>query len=250
MPRTTVRSSARGVRRLRAVPISIAAALGLLSGCAPAGDTATAPPAPVPSSSGPGAATSGATPPGHGGLDRLPARDGDLGGNTGPTSECPDSGVRITYRGVSAAMGLRAMGLELVNCGDRTYRLRGYPEPSLRDADGRAIPVRVIRGAKGITSGFDDPPRSLVLAPGEAAGAALLWRNLVDNPTVVATNAEHLEVAPLRGRPAQQVVIQGRIDLGNTDRLGVSAWRKQEPSTPQPTPSTPNPPPTTPAPLL
>ncbi len=92
-------------------------------------------------------------------------------------------------------MGLRAMGLELVNCGDRPYRLRGYPEPSLRDADGRAIPVRVIRGAKGITSGFDDPPRSLVLAPGEAAGAALLWRNLVDNPTVVATNAEHLEVA-------------------------------------------------------
>ncbi|NGM14667.1 DUF4232 domain-containing protein [Verrucosispora sioxanthis] len=250
MPRTTVRSSAPGGRRLSTVPISIAAAFGLLAGCAPAGDIVAAPPGPVPGSSGPGADSSGTTPPSDGGLGGPPSRDGDLGGSNGPTSECPDSGVRITYRGVSAAMGLRAMGLELVNCGDRPYRLRGYPEPSLRDADGRAIPVRVIRGAKGITSGFDDPPRSLVLAPGEAAGAALLWRNLVDNPTVVATNAEHLEVAPLRGRPAQQVIMQGRIDLGNTDRLGVSAWQKREPSTPEPTRAVPNPPPTTPAPLL
>ncbi|MFF5215234.1 DUF4232 domain-containing protein [Micromonospora sp. NPDC000442] len=245
MPRTTVRSSTAGGRRLVTVPVSIAAAFGLLAGCAPAGDIAGAPPGPVPASSGPGG-----TPPGDAGLGGTPSRDGDLGGANGPTSGCPDSGVRISAGDVNAAMGLRAMGLELVNCGDRPYRLHGYPEPQLRDADGEVIPVRVIRGAEGITSGFDDPPRPLVLAPGEAAGTALLWRNLVDNPTVVATNAEHLDVAPLRGRPAQRVVIAGRIDLGNTDRLGVSAWQKREPSTPEPTPSTPNPPPTTPVPLL
>ncbi|MBQ1052216.1 DUF4232 domain-containing protein [Micromonospora sp. C51] len=245
MPRTTVRSPAAGGRRLVTVSVSIAAAFGLLAGCAPAGDIAGAPSGPVLASRGSGSAPSDDADSGG-----TPSRDGDPGGSNGPTSGCPDSGVRITYRGVSAAMGLRAMGLELVNCGDRPYRLRGYPEPRLRDADGDVIPVRVIRGAKGITSGFDDPPRPLVLAPGEAAGTALLWRNLVDNPTVVATNAEHLDVAPLRGRPAQEVVIQGRIDLGNTDRLGVSAWQKREPSTPEPTRAAPNPPPTTPVPLL
>ncbi|MFV2099604.1 DUF4232 domain-containing protein [Micromonospora sp. LOL_024] len=164
-----------------------------------------------------------------------------------PPAACPASGVRISHLGVSAAMGLRAMGLELVNCGDRHYRLHGYPAPQLRDADGNTIPVRIIHGAEGITSGFDDPPRPVILAPGEAAGAALLWRNLVDNPAVVATNAEHLRVAPLRDRPALEVAIQGSIDLGNTDQLGVSAWEKR---TPTAAPPRPRPPPSTAVPLL
>ncbi|GIJ07471.1 DUF4232 domain-containing protein [Micromonospora andamanensis] len=243
MPGAPLRSPTAGLRRLVAVPVSGAAALALLTGCAPVGVGVAAPVGPVPASSAPGDPTSSA-------LGDMPSRDREPGVDNGPTSGCPDSGVRITYRGVSAAMGLRAMGLELVNCGDRPYRLHGYPAPQLRDADGNAIPVRVIQGAKGITSGFDKPPRPMVLAPGEAAGAALLWRNLVDDPTVVATNAEHLDVAPLRGQPAQRVVMQGRIDLGNTDRLGVSAWRKQKPSTPEPTRAVPDAPPTTPVPLL
>ncbi|MBX7264983.1 DUF4232 domain-containing protein [Micromonospora sp. Llam7] len=208
------------------------AGIVLLGGCAPAdvpGSPVDRPPAPAQPPAAP---------------DVLPPAMAD------PPAACPDSGVRMTYLGVSAAMGLRAMGVELVNCGDRPYRLNGYPAPQLRDADGNPIPVRVIDGAKGITSGFDDPPRPLVLAPGEAAGTALLWRNLVDDPTVVATNAEHLAVAPLPGRPAQDVAIQGRIDLGNTDRLGVSAWKKREPTTPRPIPESPTPPPTTAVPLL
>ncbi len=92
---------------------------------------------------------------------------------------CSPEGIRITGLGVSAAMGLRAMGLDLVNCGDRPYELRGYPAVALRDADGDAIAVRIIPGAAPITSGFDDPPTRIVLAPGERAGAALIWRNLV-----------------------------------------------------------------------
>ncbi|MDG4794245.1 DUF4232 domain-containing protein [Micromonospora sp. WMMD1082] len=229
MPATTARSRTTGGRRSAAAPVLLAATLALLGGCAPVGDVASAPPG-----------TPAARPPGD---------DGPSAGN-GPTSACPDSGVRISSPGVSAAMGLRAMGLELVNCGDRPYRLNGYPAPQLRDAGGNVIGVRVIHGAKGITSGFDDPPRPLLLAPGEAAGAALLWRNLVTDPTVVATNAEHLAVAPLPGQPVQEVAMEGGIDLGNTDRLGVSAWQKREPSTPTPTPAAPTPPPTTPVPLL
>lgn len=209
------------------------AGITLLGGCAAPvaapGGSVSAPPAPAEPSS-----TSDATPPVVG----------------DPLATCPDSGVRISYLGVNAAMGLRAMGLELVNCGDRPYRLHGYPAPQLRDAEGQPIAVHVINGAEGITSGFDDPPRPLVLAPGEAAGTALLWRNLVDNPTVVATNAERLEVAPLPGRPVQEVAMEGGIDLGNTDRLGVSAWTKRTPTTPEPSRPMPNPPPSTAVPLL
>ncbi len=135
-------------------------------------------------------------------------------------------------------MGLRAMGLELVNCGSRPYRLHGYPQLRLLDSDDNLIRVRVIAGAKGITSGFDDPPRPLTLAPGEAAGAAVLWRNLVDDPTVVATNAQRLEVAPAEGEPTQEVAVEGPIDLGNTNRVGVSAWKKQPPTSALP-PATP-----------
>ncbi len=156
-----------------------------------------------------------------------------------PETACPESGVRITSLGVSAAMGLRALGLELVNCGTRPYRLHGYPALRLRDGDGEPIPVRVVPGAKEITSGFDDPPRPLVLAPGEAAGAAVLWRNLVTDPTVVATNARHLAVAPAPGQHLQEVDPHGGIDLGNTGRIGVSAWKKRPPTTPAP--STPAP---------
>ncbi|SBT52256.1 DUF4232 domain-containing protein [Micromonospora narathiwatensis] len=76
---------------------------------------------------------------------------------------CPADGIRITALGVSAAMGLRAMGLDLVNCGTGPYALEGHPVPRLR----------------------------------------------------------------------------GSIDLGNTGRLGVSAWKRDD--RPAPTPSAPPP---------
>ncbi|MFI2710211.1 DUF4232 domain-containing protein [Micromonospora sp. NPDC018662] len=154
---------------------------------------------------------------------------------------CTPEGIRITELGVSAAMGLRAMGLELVNCGNQPYELRGHPAVKLRDADGDPITVRIIPGAKGITSGFDAPPTRLVLRPGERAGAALLWRNTVTDPTVVATAGAQLDVAPVAGRPTQPVALDGPIDLGNTGRLGVSAWKRRDadPTTKPVTPSAP-----------
>lgn len=202
------------------------AVLVLLAGCAPA--------------QGSGGVTTEAngTPPASVATPDAPPMATQPTAGTNPPGPCPADGVRISYLGVSAAMGLRAMGLELVNCGSRRYRLHGYPDLRLLDSDGNLIRVRVIQGAKDITSGFDDPPRPLTLAPGEAAGAAVLWRNLVDNPTVVATNAERLEVAPAEGQPTQEVAMEGSIDLGNTTRVGVSAWKKR-PSPTNPLPSAP-----------
>ncbi|SCL67401.1 DUF4232 domain-containing protein [Micromonospora chersina] len=181
------------------------AGIGVLAACAPAPTPGSAP-----------------------GLPATPARPTPAVSTSPPTPACSPEGIRITELGVDAAMGLRAMGLELVNCGDRPYELRGYPAPSLRDADGNPLTVQVIPGARPITAGFDQPPTRVVLRPGERAAAALLWRNLVTDPTVVASNGAHLDVAPLRGRPTYPVELDGPIDLGNTGRLGVSAWKRYD----------------------
>ncbi|QLQ38181.1 DUF4232 domain-containing protein [Micromonospora robiginosa] len=161
----------------------------------------------------------------------------------GPTT-CPPDGVRIAETGVSAAMGLRAMGLDLVNCGNQPYELRGYPAVRLRDADGDPITVHTVPGAAGITSGFDAPPTRIVLLPGERAGATLLWRNTVTDSTVAATEGRQLDVAPQAGRPSQPVTLDGPIDLGNTGRLGLSVW-KRLPASPTTQPAVPDAPPST-----
>ncbi|MEU8284537.1 DUF4232 domain-containing protein [Micromonospora sp. NPDC048905] len=155
--------------------------------------------------------------------------------STDPLADCPATGVRIRSTGGDAAMGLRALGLELVNCGDRPYQLNGYPVLHVFDEQREPVLLRVVNGGKEITSGFDQPPREVTLAPNERATAVLLWRNLVTDSTVVATNGEYLTVAPAAGQPAEEVDPDGPIDLGNTGRIGVSAWKKAEPSAPVPT---------------
>ena len=123
-------------------------------------------------------------------------------------------------------MGLRALGLELVNCGDRNYQLNGYPVVWVLNEQRKPIILRVVNGAKEITSGFDQPPQQITLKAGERATAVLLWRNLVTDPTVVATDGAYLTVAPAAGQPAQEVDPDGPIDVGNTGRIGVSAWKR------------------------
>ncbi|MEU8328255.1 DUF4232 domain-containing protein [Micromonospora sp. NPDC048839] len=155
--------------------------------------------------------------------------------STDPLAGCPATGVRIRSTGGDAAMGLRALGLELVNCGDRPYQLNGYPVLHVFDEQREPVLLRVVNGGREITSGFDQPPREVTLAPNERATAVLLWRNLVTDSTVVATNGEYLTVAPAAGQPAEEVDPDGPIDLGNTGRIGVSAWKKADSSAPVPT---------------
>ncbi|MFC5925432.1 DUF4232 domain-containing protein [Micromonospora vulcania] len=159
---------------------------------------------------------------------------------------CPESGVRITSTGSDAAMGLRALGLELVNCGERPYQLNGYPALRVLDEQREPIMLRVVNGAKEITSGFDQPPRPVTLQTGERATAAVLWRNLVTEATAPASNGEFLLVAPVAGQPATEVDPDGPIDLGTTGRIGVSAWQKADPAAPVPTQPAPPPVPSAP----
>ncbi|MFF5053463.1 DUF4232 domain-containing protein [Micromonospora sp. NPDC000663] len=142
-----------------------------------------------------------------------------------PIADCPASGVRIRSTGGDAAMGLRALGLELVNCGDRPYRLNGYPVLWVLNEEREPIILRVVNGAGDITSGFDQPPQQLTLQKGERAVATVLWRNLVTDSTVRATAGAYLRVAPSAGQPSEDVDPDGPIDVGNTGRIGVSAWR-------------------------
>ncbi|MFF5178716.1 DUF4232 domain-containing protein [Micromonospora sp. NPDC000316] len=155
--------------------------------------------------------------------------------STDPLPECPGSGIRIRATGGDAASGLRALGLELVNCGEQPYRLNGYPSLQVVDEQRQPIALRVLNGAKDITMGFDQPPREVTLQSGDRATAVVLWRNLVTDSTVVATEGAYLWVAPAAGQPTQEVDPDGPIDLGNTGRIGVSAWKKADPSTPAPT---------------
>ncbi|WP_167626076.1 DUF4232 domain-containing protein [Micromonospora lupini] len=142
-----------------------------------------------------------------------------------PLADCPASGVRIRSTGGDAAMGLRALGVELINCGARPYRLNGYPALWVLNDQRKPIILSVVNGAKEITSGFDQPPQPVTLQKGERAVATVLWRNLVTDSEVVATAGAYLTVAPAAGQPAQEVDPDGPIDVGNTGRIGVSAWK-------------------------
>ncbi|MFG1652751.1 DUF4232 domain-containing protein [Micromonospora sp. NPDC049275] len=142
-----------------------------------------------------------------------------------PLANCPASGVRIRSTGGDAAMGLRALGVELINCGGRPYQLNGYPVLWVLDEQRKPIILSVVNGAKEITSGFDQPPKPVTLQWGERAVATVLWRNLVTDSEVVATAGAYLTVAPAAGQPAQEIDPDGPVDVGNTGRIGVSAWR-------------------------
>lgn len=72
-------------------------------------------------------------------------------------------------------------------------------------------------------------PHQVTLKPGESAGTTLVWRNTVTEADAPAVNAPTLRIAPLPGRPAEVLTPDGGLDLGNTGRLGTTAWAKFAP---------------------
>lgn len=141
---------------------------------------------------------------------------------------CPASGIRFETEEPDAAMGLRAVTITLVDCGSRPYKLDGYPGIRVLDQDGSPLTVAVSHGSRAISpvDSFDRAPEPLTLRPGERAEFGMIWRNTVTDPTVVAANGTAVEITPAPGRPAQRFTPGYPIDLGNTGKLGVSAWRK------------------------
>jgi hypothetical protein len=203
----------------------------LLAGCAPAGTIVD---------------PSGVDPSGRAAV--ASEVSGPAATGTPETAACPPSGVRLELGGVDAAMGLRALGVYLVNCGREAYRVNGYPAVHALDEQRSTLDVRVLDGVTEIAGslpGWAGAPRPVVLSPGERAAAVVVWRNTYDNISKPPVDAPYLEVAPTAGRPAQVLAPQGGIDLGSTGRLGVSPWRQsrtpatRQPSNPPTTPTVP-----------
>ncbi|MEV6175076.1 DUF4232 domain-containing protein [Streptomyces sp. NPDC051954] len=141
---------------------------------------------------------------------------------------CPASGVRVYADEGDAAMGLRVVGLHLENCGTgATYRLDGYPRLQLLDEDHEPVDgVRILRGGAAVASGTgqDEPPRALVLRPGERARTGLVWRN-----TTGAGDPVNAPYVRIRAKPgAAPVTVVPELDLGTTGQLGVGAWQRED----------------------
>ncbi|MFD7407245.1 DUF4232 domain-containing protein [Streptomyces sp. NPDC059866] len=142
---------------------------------------------------------------------------------------CPASGVHVYADKGDAAMGLRVVGLHLVNCGTETYRLNGYPELELLDEDHDKVDgVRILEGTDRISTatGGSGSPQPVVLRPGEAAQSTLAWRNTTEAGVGDPVNAPYARV---RAKPgADPVVVEPELDLGTTGQLGVGPWKTDE----------------------
>ncbi|MGW4946525.1 DUF4232 domain-containing protein [Actinoplanes sp. NPDC004185] len=140
---------------------------------------------------------------------------------------CPPEGVRFQVGEGDAAMGLRVLSIILVNCGSKTYRLKGYPAVRPLDDDRSELKVRVLHGIKeilGTAIPRDNPPRPVVLKPGQQAGTTVAWRNTYDDIRQPPVTVKLLDIAPLAGRPSRIIAPGDGLDLGSTGRLGISAW--------------------------
>ncbi|WP_406212323.1 DUF4232 domain-containing protein [Streptomyces canus] len=140
---------------------------------------------------------------------------------------CPKSGMRLYADQGDAAMGLRVVGLHLVNCGTGRIQLNGYPKLTIQDEDHHTVDgVRILQGTDQISTGLggDSRPQPFVLRPGEAALAELAWRNTTQAGEPV--NAPYVRVWATPA--ADPVVVAPELDLGTTGKLGVGPWRKDE----------------------
>lgn len=141
-----------------------------------------------------------------------------------------DTGLRFTEVSGDAAMGLRLLGVEVVNCGTQPFELNGYPQVKLFDEQRQQLDVKILDGSGGISlvEGFDIVPQPITLQPGERAKSAFMWRNTntsYDPPLL----GRHIDVAAVPGGTWQALVPTPPnddfyIDLGSTGRMGVKAW--------------------------
>jgi hypothetical protein len=139
---------------------------------------------------------------------------------------CPRSGLSVTTGVQDAAMGLRVLQILAVNCGTVPRTLHGHPAIRVLDEDRQPLDVLARPGSSGVSSvpSFDVAPRTVTLEPGERASSAVLWRNLVTDPSVRATSGHFLEVTVFAGDAPQVVPADGGIDLGNTVKVGIAPW--------------------------
>ncbi|UWP86281.1 DUF4232 domain-containing protein [Dactylosporangium fulvum] len=136
---------------------------------------------------------------------------------------CLAPGVELSVGEVDAAMGLRAVGITVRNCGTGTYGVNGYPVVDVLDADGKVLDVTVLDGTEHVSriERYAGPPKPIDVAPGGKVVAVLVWRNITTDAATVAKGA-YLSVAPAGGQPRHTLALA--VDPGNTGKLAVSPW--------------------------
>jgi hypothetical protein len=132
-------------------------------------------------------------------------------------------GVEITAGETSAAMGLRATGIKLRNCGKKPYTVNGYPALDVLGEDRKKLDLRVGRGVSEVAmiEQWNVRPKRVTVAPGKSVTAVLVWRNLTTDAEKAATGA-YLSVARADGEPRQTIACS--VDAGNTGKVAVSPW--------------------------
>lgn len=161
------------------------------------------------------------------GIDVLQVRGVPADEAPSASGPCPASGVHVYADQGDAAMGLRVVGLHLVNCGTKAYELNGYPELELLDERHDSVDgVRILKGTGQISTavGGGGSPQLVTLRPGEAAQSTLAWRNTTGFGEPV--NVPYVRVRAKSG--ADPVIVQPELDLGTTGQLGVGPWQKDE----------------------
>jgi hypothetical protein len=133
---------------------------------------------------------------------------------------CPASGVVVDMGPVQSALFHRSVTLTLTNCGEKPYRVDGYPSVRALGEDGERIPVPVNAG--GSMSGQDEGPEEVMLQPGESVRSTLAWVSTKEGGDLIEGDALEISAAPDAG--ARIFPLEGH-DLRLMDELNTTAWR-------------------------
>lgn len=133
---------------------------------------------------------------------------------------CPDSGLVVDMGPVEAALGHRAVGLTLTNCGGKPVRVDGYPSVQALDEKGDALPVKVNPGSSYM--GQDKGPEEVMLAPGKTMRSLLAWVSTPTGGDMIEGDA--LEIAPAPGLEARTFPLEGS-DVRLLDEFNMTGWR-------------------------
>ncbi|WP_405800170.1 DUF4232 domain-containing protein [Streptomyces sp. NBC_01506] len=136
---------------------------------------------------------------------------------------CPPSGLDVVIGGEDAAMGHRVVTLKLWNCGDKPYRLKGYPGIELLDGAREPVDVKISHESDYTYTGRrDDRPVRLTLEPNGTASAVLHWNNRVTSLDGAPAPGAHILVTPAPDE--EPISLPLGIDLGSDGTLEVTSW--------------------------
>lgn len=133
------------------------------------------------------------------------------------SGRCAESDVVASYQSLDAAAGGRYASLAVVNRGDQSCVLKGFPDIAFADLLGDNIRVKLTHGGGG--NGRKATPPSVRLEPGDVAHAELFWRA---DAGAYDREARTILVAPWAG--AKRASFGGLFQLKNGTQVQVSPW--------------------------